>query len=171
MGRGWLRCVTDSNLWIDLHRSRLIDQAFQLPMELVAPDVIIAELQVPRGIDLLKLGLIEKELSGDQVMAVLGFAERYLRPGRADLFALVLALELEAILLTGDGALREAAQEQGLEVHGTIWVLDQMVDQGLIGIEGRSQALMLMLKAGSRLPRDEVATRLLDTDRDNISWL
>ena len=68
---------------------------------------------MPSGPDLLNLGLIEKELSGDQVMAVLGFAERYLRPGRADLFALVLALELKAILLTGDGALREAAREQG----------------------------------------------------------
>jgi predicted nucleic acid-binding protein len=164
MERGWLRCVTDSNLWIDLHHSGLLSRIFSLPWELLAPDVIIAELESPNGLDLLELGLIEKELSGEQVLQVAKLSERYLRPSRADLFALVLALEQKAILLTGDGALRDAALELGLEVHGMIWVLDQMVDTGIISTRERSEALILMLKAGSRLPKSEVEIRLEEKD-------
>ncbi len=92
-------------------------------------------------------------------------AARYLRPSRQDLFALVLAETLGATLLTGDGALREAAREMGVEVHGTIWLLDQMMAHGIIDGQKRAQALRLMIDSGSRLPKDEVESRL-DEDRN-----
>ena len=46
-GAGLLRCVTDTNIWIDPHRGGLIEQAFKLSLELAAPDVIISELHKP----------------------------------------------------------------------------------------------------------------------------
>jgi len=96
---------------------------------------------------------------------VADLAARYLRPSRQDLFALVLAETLGATLLTGDGALREAAREMGVEVHGTIWLLDQMMAHGIIDGQKRAQALRLMIDSGSRLPKDEVESRL-DEDRN-----
>ena len=115
-----LLCVTDSNIWVDLHFGRLVDKAFSLPFRFAAPDVIIDELQRPSGSDLIDLGLQMKELSGEMVLKVTDLAACYLRPSRQDLFALVLAEALGAILLTGDGALRDAAREMKVEVHGTI---------------------------------------------------
>jgi predicted nucleic acid-binding protein len=99
------------------------------------------------------------------VLKVADLAARYLRPSRQDLFALVLAETLGATLLTGDGALREAAREMGVEVHGTIWLLDQMMAHGIIDGQKRAQALRLMIDSGSRLPKDEVESRL-DEDRN-----
>jgi predicted nucleic acid-binding protein len=94
------------------------------------------------------------------VLKVADLAARYLRPSRQDLFALVLAETLGAILLTGDGALIDTAHEIGVEVHGTIWLLDQMVAHGILDKRERAQALNLMVDSGSRLPKEEVELRL-----------
>lgn len=162
MGAGALRCVTDTNIWIDLHRGGLIENAFDLPLELIAPDVIIAELQIPSGNSLVSFGLHIQELSGSQVLKVLNLAECYARPSREDLFALVLAKEIDAMLLTGDGSLRDAAVEEGVKVHGVIWLLDLMVENGIIDKRKRATSLKLMVKSGSRLPCEDVKVRLGD---------
>lgn len=154
-------CVTDSNIWVDLYLSRLMEMAFSLPYRFAAPDVIIEELVRSSGSDLVACGLQVKELSGAQVLKVADLAGRYPKPSRQDLFALVLAEELGAIPITGDGALRDLAREVGVEVHGTIWVLDQMVDHDIIGVHERAEALKLMVNSGSRFPGDEVNIRLL----------
>lgn len=159
-----LLCVADSNIWVDLHFGRLVEKAFSLPFRFAVPDVIIDELKRPSGSDLVALGLRVEELSGELVLTVADLAAHYLRPSRQDLFALVLAEALGAILLTGDGALRDAAREIGVEVHGTIWHLDQMVTRRIIDGRERAQALKLMMDSGSRLPKDEVELRL-DQDR------
>lgn len=158
-------CVTDSNIWVDLHFGRLVEKAFSLPIRFAAPDVIIDELQRPSGSDLVACGLRVEELSGEMVLKVADLAVRHLRPSRQDLFALVLAEALEATLLTGDGALRDAAREIGVEVHGTIWLLDQMMAHGIIDGRERAQALKLMIDYGSRLPKEEVESRL-DEDQN-----
>jgi predicted nucleic acid-binding protein len=162
MGAGALLCVTDTNIWIDLHRGGIIEKAFEMPFKLAAPDVIIAELQIPSGDSLISFGLQIKELSGPQVLMVLDLAENYVRPSREDLFALVLAKENDAILLSGDKSLRDAAREEGVKVHGTIWLLDQMVEYGIIDKRKRAASLKLMMKFGSRLPCEEVKARIRD---------
>lgn len=111
-------CVTDTNLWIDLDIAGLLGPIFRLPFEWQAPDVIIAELERPEGADLVRRGLRIRELDGRQVAAVVALAATYPRPSRADLFALVLARVQEALLLTGDRHLRQAAEQEGVRVHG-----------------------------------------------------
>lgn len=53
--------VTDSNIWIDLDKGNLIEKAFELPFDLIAPDVIIAELHDPDGDVLVDLGLQKRD--------------------------------------------------------------------------------------------------------------
>lgn len=97
-----------------------MEKALRLPLELIAPDVVIEELHTPDGKDLVHLGLRVLELSGSQVLMVLDLAERYARPSRQDLFALVLAKETKAVLLTGDGSLREAVEREGVRERASI---------------------------------------------------
>jgi len=144
-----------------------LEKALRLPQELIAPDVVIEELHTPDGEDLVDLGLRVMELSGSQVLMVLDLAERYARPSRQDLFALVLSREIEAILLTGDGSLREAAEREGVQVHGTIWLLDQMVEHEIIDKQERAASLKLMVESGSRLPWEEIKARLIGEDVAN----
>jgi predicted nucleic acid-binding protein len=76
------------------------------------------------------------------------------------LFALVLARTLKATLLTGDRHLARVAALEGVPVHGTLWVLDEMVRLEVIAPPQAAQALERMLARGSRLPRAECQRRL-----------
>ena len=159
MGDGWLRCVTDSNLWLDLLIGRVEAQAFRLQWEFMAPDVVIAELLLPSW-NLLGMGLVEKSLSGPEMLKAGELVEKYPRPGRIDIISLFLAMRENAVLLTGDEALRAAAQQEGADVHGTLWLLDAMVGEGAISKAEGYRSLELMCNAGRRLPRKEVSARM-----------
>jgi hypothetical protein len=49
-----------------------------------------------------------------------------------DCSVLFLALKLDAILLSGDKPLRKAGKEKKIEVHGTLWIFDQLVELKLL---------------------------------------
>lgn len=64
------------------------------------------------------------------------------------------------MLLTGDGSLREAAEREGVQVHGTIWLLDLMIEHDIIDKQERAASLKHMIESGSRLPCEEIRDRL-----------
>jgi predicted nucleic acid-binding protein len=61
--------------------------------------------------------------------------------------ALALALQERCPLLTGDKDLRVAAKKEGVEVHGTLWIIEELLNQKILK---QSQA------KGSRLPWGDV---------------
>ncbi len=154
-------CVTDSSVWISLKDGNLIEAALELPFNWLVPDVILEEeLTDPSGTWLENHGVRRCELSGSQVEAVVQMAARYSRPSRRDLFALVQTMEEGAVLLTDDGPLRKAAHTEGVEVHGTLWILDQMLVYEVIDSLKASTGLRQMVDAGSWFPKDEIERRL-----------
>jgi predicted nucleic acid-binding protein len=152
--------VVDTSVIVDLYAGGLLDELFRLPFRLLTADAIVTELQVPDGQELAGQGLAIGELSSAQVLEVYQLAGRYRRVSTNDLFALVLARSLHATLLTSDGHLIKAAQEQGVTVHGTLWILDQLVRAGLITPPAAAEGLQRMLATGSRLPHTECRRRL-----------
>ncbi len=148
-------------MWISLRAGDLIAEALNMPFNWLVPDVMLEEeLKDPPGVWLEEQGVKRCELTGEQVREVVELAERYIRPSRVDLFALVQAKEEGAILLTEDQNLRAAAEEEGLEVHGTLWLLDQMVKEERITPRQAAESLRKMLKSGRRFPSTEVERRL-----------
>jgi predicted nucleic acid-binding protein len=93
-------------------------------------------------------------------LEVVALRARYRRVSANDLFALVLARALGVTLLTGDRHLRKVAEQEGVEVHGTLSVLDEMVRLGVVAPAGAAEALERMLERGSRLPKAECRRRL-----------
>jgi predicted nucleic acid-binding protein len=154
------RLIVDTNVLIDLHRGGIVEQFFALPFEFVSPDVIIAELEEPDGRALELLGLISAELGSDQVLEVDFLWEHNLDIAVNDIFALVLASHAGLPLLTGDRRLRVLADKHRVTVHGTFWILDEMVGHSILTKGQAAHALRRMLDAGSRLPPTECAQRL-----------
>ena len=148
-------CVVDANVLIDLHLSELLRELFNLSLELVAPDVVIAELLQPDAEEVLSYGLRQAELSGQQVEEVASLRAQYRRLSASDLSAFVLARSLNGTLLTNEGPLRRLAQQEELPVHGTLWLLDRMVESDVVPPGRAAEALKRMLSCGSRLPRAE----------------
>lgn len=116
------------------------------------PDLVAHKLQSLSAASLKRLGLHVVELPGTRVLEIIQMARKYPRPSRPDLSALVLARSEGGILLTGDKALRAAGEEEGLEVRGVLWLLDEMVSRQVLSGTKAIAALQLMLKGGSRLP-------------------
>ncbi len=154
------RCVLDTNVPIDFHWGEMLEALFALPFDFLAPDVVVAELEVPDGQELLALGLRSLSLDGEQVSEVMTLAARHRRPSVNDLFALVLARTRGATLLTGDRALRDLAEAEGVDVHGTLWLLDELVRLKVATPWEASAGLNLMLDHGSRLPERESRLRI-----------
>jgi len=152
--------IVDTNILIDLHIGGLLRELFRLPLRLAAPDVIVTELLEPDGDTLVEHGLESMELAGEQVLEVTSLLARYRSVSTNDLFALVLARTHKATLLTGDRHLSETADQEGVMVHGTLWLLDEMVRLQVIAPIKAAQALERMLGRGSRLPRTECQKRL-----------
>jgi predicted nucleic acid-binding protein len=154
------RLINDANIFIDLEEAGLTKQLFDLPYEFAVSDVLFEEeLQAQHG-DLLKLGLFTLELAHTRMLRVFDLQQRYSGIGFMDCFALALAEQELCPLLTGDNKLREAARAEGTEVHGTLWVIEEMLRQQIISIETAHRAYDRMELARRRLPFKEARRRL-----------
>jgi hypothetical protein len=63
-------------------------------------------------------------------------------------------------LLTGDGRLRTAGQTESIDVHGTLWLIEQMVKARTITVKQAEAGYAKMREAGRRLPWGEVDQQL-----------
>lgn len=155
-----MRCITDANVWIDLYEGSLLASAFALPDEWATTDLVLAETKRPDADVLRGLGLAVVGLGPEALEEVVALSGTYAGPTPQDLSALLVAKTEGAVLLTGDRALREAAEAEGVEVHGTLWVLDRMVKLGVVTPADAAAGLRAMAASDRRLPRAEVAKRL-----------
>jgi hypothetical protein len=128
----------------------------------MVPDVVIQELilDTPSGKSLVAHGVTVMPLPGDLILEVYNLRAVYRRPSVPDLSALVPARSRGLVLLTGDSRLREAAENEGLVVHGTLWLVERMVAYSVVDGAGAADALERMLANGRRLPAGETRRRI-----------
>lgn len=155
-----LLVVSDTNVLIDIEVGGLVGSLFSLGYDIVVADVPFEEELRAQHADLLTMGLGVRSLNSDSVARVAELSERYRKPSRNDLFGLVLAEQEGCLLLTGDADLRAVAVEERVDVHGTLWVLEEMVRLGLITTVVAHAAYEAMEAAGRRLPWGEAHGRL-----------
>ena len=153
---------SDTNIWIDFMVLDKLELPFRLPLKyMMNKDAIQNELLSPAGMreQLLKLGLIEAELTEEEFYYGLKMAELYPRLSRYDVAALAIAKCRGFVLMTGDGALRKAAQSEGVSVTGTIGILDKLLDEEKINLKEYRECLISLIKENGRevrLPLNEL---------------
>lgn len=158
--------ISDANVLIDMECGGLIAPMFRLEYRFAVPDVLYeAELREHHP-GLVRLGLHRMELMPESVRYVetLAADARAKGVGRNDLFALALARQENSLLLTGDALMRALAQAEGREVHGTIWLVGELMRVGRIRLARARQAYDAMRAAGRRLPWAEVARQLQEVE-------
>ncbi len=154
--------VSDTSVIIDLERGELLESVFRLTVDFAVPDLLFhRELAGPLGDRLLALGLRVEELSPGEVQGATVLRRADATLCLPDTFAFALAQGRQWTLLTGDAGLRRTAEAHALDVHGTLWVLDQLEAQGACSLQVLAAGLA---KASGhprcRLPRAEVTARL-----------
>lgn len=127
--------VKDANILIDVELMGLYDLWLQLPYETVTTSLVVKELVT--GGHKQALGYIRAEMIREEVLDTFEFVEqleKYAGTGLSDpdISVIYLAQRDEALLLSGDKLVRNMAQVEEIEVHGTIWIMDQLVEAGIL---------------------------------------
>ena len=126
---------SDTNVWIDFATINRLDLPFKLPYTfLMDEEAISNELLQPKGLgaSLIDLGLQAVELTEEEFFLAEELNLKYRKPSTYDCIALSIAKCRGIILLTGDGASRKAAIQEGVEVMGSIKILDLLLANKLI---------------------------------------
>ncbi|ERS11325.1 PIN domain-containing protein [Alloalcanivorax xenomutans] len=144
--------ISDANILIDLEEGRIIESAFMAPFDLCVPDILFHEELEEQHDHLLALGLGVLELSGESLGYAGALGQSHSAPSRNDLFALALARQEQCPLLTGDKALRVVAEQEGVDVRGTLWLVEHLVVCNLLDVAMARDAYKRMRERGRRLP-------------------
>jgi predicted nucleic acid-binding protein len=78
-----------------------------------------------------------------------------------DCSVIFLAIKLNAMLLSGDKPLRKAGRARAIEVHGTLWILDQLVERGLLSPGIAANKLEYLRSLDRFFPDAECQSRLI----------
>ncbi len=123
--------VNDANILIDLVKLEILSQFFGLNFQFCTTDLVLEELhdcQKSAFQVYIDSGQLEvHEISEIQLVDIIEI--RLQKPGLSeqDCSAFYQAEKLNATLLTSDNTLRKFAKVKKLDVHGHLWVFDQMV--------------------------------------------
>lgn len=139
----------------------LLDAFLNLPFEILIPNTLFED-------ELLKFTGEQKaliankmrvvDLPGESVLRARQVARELPRMSIHDAFAFALAETCPGcVLLTGDGRLRDLAARHKIEVHGVLWVLDEVHAHDLATAREIVAALRLLADGpGARLPRRDL---------------
>ena len=157
---------SDTSVWIDFATIERIDIPFRLPYTYIMnKDAIENEVLSPPGLgkQLVTCGLRAVEITIDEFILAEEFGSVYRKLSTYDRIALAIAKCRQIALLTGDKALRKAANQEKVTVIGTLGILDQLRNQRMI-TEGELRICLRSLLENNggavRLPEDELRTRL-----------
>lgn len=155
--------VSDTSILIDLERADLLEEMFLLPYEFAVPDLLFArELFGELGNRLIQLGLRIEELTPVEVLRATIVNRQHVQLSTPDTFAFAIAESRGWGLLTGDGTLRKLATAEQLDMHGVLWVFDQLADGAHVDVDRLHGGLStLAAHPRCRLPAKEVQERLV----------
>lgn len=157
---------SDTNIWIDFNIISRMDLPFLLPYTYIMfKEAIEDELLTPKGIakKLVDFGLVGVDISLEEMLLAIEYGTKYKKLTVYDRTALAIAKERNIKLLTGDKALRNAANNEGVVVIGTIGILDELLSASLISKTTYRNCLKELDRHNGdkiRLPSDEIKNRL-----------
>lgn len=151
---------SDTNIWIDFNVIDRVEFPFRLPYayimyeealrrEVIAPAELLQELT--------RRGLGGVELTIEEFDCAQELTSRYVKLSGYDRIALAIAKMRNISLLTGDNALRKAAEKEGVHVFGTIGLLKKLYEGTYITLSEYRYCLENLLRHPERrLPADEL---------------
>ena len=161
-----VHCILDANVIFDLHAGEILKYPCTLPYELLTTDFVLEEIETVSLADLEECGLRVMELPSERVLEIFTLRPQNLALSLADLSVYVYARHSGSMIVTGDGVLWTLVRESNIDVHGTIWVVDRLVEQGTLSQPEASLALQLMRDRERWLPKAEIEKRIREWSRE-----
>ncbi len=153
--------ITDVSVLFDLYHIKVLPDFFALDVEICMTVFVYNEIVQQQQLDefemfkrMQKLTILD--LLPEEEEQVLNFQTKRNLKSIPDKTMLWKAINLKCPLLTCDEKLRKEAIDNGIEVHGSIWVLTELEKQKIISKQ-KAIALLEQLKTvNTRLPFAEI---------------
>ena len=157
--------VSDSSILIEFSKRELLDKMFGLEFQFVVPDLLFREELIDLGPygrrDLLTFGLSVESLDVEGVEMAIAYQSERRALSLVDSFALALAGQRGWDLLTEDRTMRSVAQSKGIVHRDSLWVVDRMLDAGILSTP-QVMAVLEQMRDDPRspVPKAELAERI-----------
>ncbi|MFH1981818.1 MAG: hypothetical protein ABIL58_08235 [Pseudomonadota bacterium] len=157
--------VNDACVLIDLIDADLFDEFLQLGYQYHITELVLSEVEgdyeKPVAQSIRTKTLKVYSLSGDDQTG-LALMMRTLSPklSAPDVSCLFLARKIGAMVLTADKVLRLAAKSLGLTAHGSLWVVDRLIEEKIITKGTARKKLIKLMTINPRIPKVECEKRL-----------
>lgn len=157
--------VQDANIIFDLFDIDLLDAFFKLEIEIFITDFIAGEINKSEQKEIINKyistgKIIVLNTTPEEIIELISIRNQTRGLSIADCSILFHATKNKAFILTGDNTLRKYAESNQIEVHGILWVLDELIKEKQISEKKAYLKLTQLMETNSRLPRKECEKRL-----------
>lgn len=159
--------ISDTNILLDLLSQNILEDFFSLPCDISTTDFVIDEIVqqaqqkiIDSFIKSKKLDVVQFNPSELSDIANL-FATNTNNTSFTDCSVWYYAKQTNGRLLTGDGKLRKAAENDNIKVSGILYVFDNLIEYGILSEKEAADLLDKLLQINMRLPKDECEKRIL----------
>jgi rRNA-processing protein FCF1 len=153
--------VADTNVFFDMMSIEVLPDFFGLDFEICTTDFVVNEIiridqaeQIQNFIRSKQLTVFK--LSANEIEEVISMKTKRNLRRITDKSVLWKALQLKCRLVTGDKNLRIEAEEQGLEVNGSLWVIRTLVETKIITPVLAAVLLEKLTIVNNSLPKEEI---------------
>lgn len=160
--------VNDANILIDLCKLDMLEAFFRLQYDFHVVDDVWEELNSQHQI-LLRPYIQAKRLvvveDTVEITDILQIKQQRNQLSIPDCTSLLYAKEQKSILLTSDKNLRTTADQHKVEVHGHLWVFDNLVDDKILiksVAAAKLHTLITEVNPKLGLPKAEYEARIRD---------
>lgn len=151
--------IKDACILIDLVDLDLLEAFYQLEVTAVTTGFVIAEiLDEEQAVAVRKVvsdGKLTVYDDGD-IAEITALTDQHPGLSFADCSVLELAFRVPGIILSADGSLRNEAKRRQLTVKGSLWVLNQLVEQNFMTKAECLVKLDLYPRVNSRAPKRDI---------------
>ncbi len=157
--------ITDTNILFDVIKIGVLPEFFSLDYEICTTVFVIHEILPFAQRELVETFIRAKKLivynfTEEEIEAVQSFDTEKSLKRFTDKSVIWKSLQLNCLMLTGDQRMREVAERMNIEVHGSIWIIDELVTKTLISSDKAIVLFEQLLLTNSRLPKDEIEKRI-----------
>jgi predicted nucleic acid-binding protein len=153
--------ITDVSVFFDLFHLQVLPEFFALELEIHTTDFVYNEItnsaqksefaifERSKKLHIIKITPDEE----DEIRAMRLFRSNKSFPDRTVLWK---AKQYNCVLLTCDNRLRKEAEDHGVEVRGSIWVINELISNQIITVTKGIELLKQIKLVNPRLPMDEI---------------
>jgi predicted nucleic acid-binding protein len=157
--------ITDTNVLFDIIKVGALPEFFSLDFDICTTVFVIDEIKPSLQREQVETFIRSKQLtvfdfSGEDIEGIVNFDILRDLKRFTDKSVIWKSVELKCPMLTGDKKMREVAEKLGIEVHGSIWVIDELIRNQLISPAKTVGLLELLIATNSWLPRNEIEKEL-----------